>query len=471
MEGKSTREVSNEREITLNNGDEIFIRRASNKDQSRIATETNLFFKNTHLSKLHASLKLYDDYFYLKDCNSTFGTVINDEYIASESWFRLSDNDTIGFIISKPSSAIEKIVSKFDKQNTIPLKEFSDASIALSFKINTKDNCITFLPLDKDASWESEQCSSDETRGSTKDYIPLAETFDSEGNESECSHCAVKCEMDDSQPKNETDTIITIQYQDVLPNSESSSLISSAEILGSNDNNIAEGTDDVEPLIERRLSDNELSFDESLSDFSLSDLSEASTIDEDYSSEVSVDYSEAQVKNDSGSDYASSDNLSEYENDFKEAQIDGCSNWCLKDLKWIYARSFPIIHKRRELYRCQNGDSTCCQANVKFGTSDCSEIHNDLDTLEPPQYDSGDFESKSLSKKRKYDDISDSEIAESADVNKREIANPSKRVKIIQSPLAKTFAKELAKGFVYALATITALGIYGSKIASEQNGK
>ncbi|KAK6454075.1 uncharacterized protein RJT20DRAFT_65593 [Scheffersomyces xylosifermentans] len=150
--------ISNERIINIPKGQEVFVRRASDKDLSRVAWLTNLYFKNSHLSKLHAVIKNIDSSFYLKDLNSTFGTILNDSLIVSNTFLKLSSGDTIGFIISKPSATIKAVLEKYkdkkDKQ-TIPLSEFASPNVALEFKIEISDNLIKFFPQKKAINKES----------------------------------------------------------------------------------------------------------------------------------------------------------------------------------------------------------------------------------------------------------------------------------------------------------------------------
>ena len=103
--------ITNERVIMFSHGQSVPVRRSSLKQEDRIAKLTNLYFRNNHLSKEHAIIR-YDenDGFFIKDTNSTFGTVLNrDKVLIPDIEFPLKNNDEIGFIMSKPSLQIKRL--------------------------------------------------------------------------------------------------------------------------------------------------------------------------------------------------------------------------------------------------------------------------------------------------------------------------------------------------------------------------
>ncbi|ODV76959.1 uncharacterized protein CANTADRAFT_92112 [Suhomyces tanzawaensis NRRL Y-17324] len=140
--------IPNERIVALNEGEEVLIRRASTRDNSRAARITNLNFRNTHLSKSHAVLKYENASFFLKDEGSTFGTVVNNNFLLEGAWVKLVTGDTVGFIVTKPLAAIAEVTLRHADQATVPMSEFKPASLGLEFLIVISHNIIKFVPIE-----------------------------------------------------------------------------------------------------------------------------------------------------------------------------------------------------------------------------------------------------------------------------------------------------------------------------------
>lgn len=139
---------SDERIITVSHNYQVMIRRASLKDTTRIANVNNLYFKDSHLSKLHASIKLENDKLYIMDCHSTFGTVLNFDYLLPGHWHEIKSGDLVGFIISRPSASINELLDAWTEPTTkIPLTHFHNPSIGLQFKVSIIDKIIKFEPI------------------------------------------------------------------------------------------------------------------------------------------------------------------------------------------------------------------------------------------------------------------------------------------------------------------------------------
>lgn len=141
--------VPQSRWITLAEGEEISIRRASEADCSRAAARDNMFLVNSHISKHHGAIRLTKGEFYIKDNSSTFGTVLNDCFLVPGKWKCLADYDTVGFVVSRHSTSIQKIVGRFDDKttSTIPLREFGFPTVALQYKVLIDGNKLLLIPL------------------------------------------------------------------------------------------------------------------------------------------------------------------------------------------------------------------------------------------------------------------------------------------------------------------------------------
>ena len=133
----------------------IYVRRGSQRDSRRVIGRDNLNFDNSHLSKEHACFQYRNGALYVKDCGSTFGTTVNDKFIVANRWHVLESCDTIGLIVSKPSTWIAKIVEKFPDHDDIPLEEFSNPPIGLKLRFDYLDDKLKFCVVKDDRDHES----------------------------------------------------------------------------------------------------------------------------------------------------------------------------------------------------------------------------------------------------------------------------------------------------------------------------
>ncbi|KAI5969153.1 m [Candida margitis] len=142
--------ITNERILVFQDQQESHIRRVSSKGGDRVATITNLYFKNKHLSKHHATVKYEQDKgFTVEDTNSTFGTVINDTVIKHNTRHPLKDKDRLGLILSKPSSRIKDVFKKFEsdlEHKSIPLLEFDSPKISMQFDVAIDKSVLKLVP-------------------------------------------------------------------------------------------------------------------------------------------------------------------------------------------------------------------------------------------------------------------------------------------------------------------------------------
>lgn len=142
--------ISDERILLFQDQQESHVRRVSSKGGDRVSTITNLYFKNKHLSKQHATVR-YDknEGFTVEDTNSTFGTIINDAVIKHNIRQPLKDKDTLGFILSKPSLKIREVFKKFEtdlEHKNIPLSEFDLPKISMKFDVAINKSVLKLVP-------------------------------------------------------------------------------------------------------------------------------------------------------------------------------------------------------------------------------------------------------------------------------------------------------------------------------------
>lgn len=152
--------VGAERVLTFDEGQETYVRRASSKDSNRWPLLTNLNFKNTHLSKTHAIVRFRDGKFQIRDESSTFGTVINNDFLmpGEDNWADLNEGDLLGFILTKPSGSIRAVREEGgDDTQFIPLEKFKSPSLGLLFKIGVDSNTISFTPVNDIVEVEDEE--------------------------------------------------------------------------------------------------------------------------------------------------------------------------------------------------------------------------------------------------------------------------------------------------------------------------
>ncbi|KAI5954779.1 m [Candida theae] len=233
--------LTNERILVLQDGEEAHVKRVSSRGGDRVATITNLFFKNKHLSKQHATVR-YDknDGYTIEDTNSTFGTIINDSVIKHNVRHQLKNKDTLGFILSKPSSKIKEVFKAFDsdwEHKSIPLAEFDSPKVSMQFEVVINNSVLKLVPS-----------SSEETgRGSDftiEDSVTNISTFDNtesavndaesgeKSDDEDCNEAQEKKKKTkklasiviDLDKENESDKLLTKDEDEPLPTFQESSL-------------------------------------------------------------------------------------------------------------------------------------------------------------------------------------------------------------------------------------------------------
>lgn len=192
-----------DRFVNLKDGQEISVKRASERDDTREETYDNLNFRNSHLSKEHAKFRLLNGRLWVRDNGSTFGTIINRSRIVPHKWFPLDEGDIIGFIIAIPSMAITKVVRRFENQEKILLSEFGEPSIGFSLQFEVLENKVHFFPAPTAAE-------------SVDDVQETPFTVDRESSEPEVSHAfddnySSQNAFSDEETSEEAESVITLK--------------------------------------------------------------------------------------------------------------------------------------------------------------------------------------------------------------------------------------------------------------------
>lgn len=463
-----------ERLIDYNDEKLIYVRRGSQRDSRRIIGKNNLNFENSHLSKEHACLQYRDGILFIKDCGSTFGTTINDKFIVANTWHLLGLSDTIGFIVSKPSTCIAKIVKKYPSDRDIPLEEFSNPPIGLRLSFEySGDNQLKFSvvkddkdsrPLSKDESLET---NANETYDTDAYYFDdclevdkkhpkecsCAERSCTEGNEEEFECKVVETEVQLDNSHQDTD-----KQCEFVTDVETSSLDVKGTVGNSNLND-HELDLDISSTHESRVAKSEdLDDVESCSfgHFTSEIISESDLDSEsDFSSEFSNSDSNSSSNSSSSSSSSSDSSSSISESNESDPELDTSGFIGNIDLEEANDWSCRNISCSITSGSNSQGSITCGLPLAIVPVLDRTEGLLNTSHLEPYN------ENK---KKRSFDEYQ-------GDIQSSDEEHESKKIK--PSPAKdnftfKTIAKEVAKGVFYALATITALGIYGSTIDNQE---
>lgn len=551
--------ITNERVIMFSHGQSVPVRRSSLKQEDRIAKLTNLYFRNNHLSKEHAIIR-YDenDGFFIKDTNSTFGTVLNrDKVLIPDIEFPLKNNDEIGFIMSKPSLQIKKTFKSYSgSESIIPLEEFGSPQIAMKFVVDISGYFLRFVPLgtsEKNDNSEPNKellvnesfiSSQDKTR--EIDEIRKSGTEDEEGEDDEIQILDEetvrameetpfdKADEDVHDDKFDPEGLdVHEEYNSKRDESKSSNVVNEeANVLSDNTPRVTEAAvaTSVVAAVEEKDDDGELnnkelyhSSDDAPSESDIvydfdSEVDDANFIDKLSDGELfadgKVDYGDYDDYNDEVDSIYSVDNsdnhdkdeeISEtrYLNEGKEEINTSESEFDSDDYDISVLESDANINDieyHNETESEFDDDDTLNSSNQSIDDSEiCSisddsiEVVNDDEEelhvyardnyrihCAPLCYAIEDTECELLnsdcSRKRSFDEMEDDidydedTTLESAveQVNLKVPEPPRKKILTSQSKW-KTITKEVGKGLFYVLATLAALGIYGSTMTDEEN--
>lgn len=139
----------NSRVISLTNGP-VPIGRASAKDGDRSAKTSNLFIRNSHLSKSHARVWTEDKAVFLEDNGSTFGTVWNNNLLVPQKPVAIYEGDYVGFVINKPSYVVKNLLGKALSSPMVLLNKLLNPHVRLQFVVHSIDlqsETLVLLPV------------------------------------------------------------------------------------------------------------------------------------------------------------------------------------------------------------------------------------------------------------------------------------------------------------------------------------
>ncbi|RCK60748.1 hypothetical protein Cantr_08510 [Candida viswanathii] len=581
--------ITNERVIMFQHGQSVSVRRSSLKQEDRIAKLTNLYFRNNHLSKEHALIR-YDenDGFFIKDTNSTFGTVLNgSKVLVPEIEYALKNKDQVGFIMSKPSLQIKKTFKTASEESaTIPIEEFGNPPIAMNFIVDINGVVLRFVPLDTAESRKNDGADKDlltnESFVDSVDKTREIEEFRKSGTEDEddgddneiqildeetvkaieatsidkedhdVKEGSLKPESskEDHEPEKEQQEGTMIAFfsedeDDVYPTSS----INDGEAKKGSDEELAAKSkaeeDDVEDLDREYLQDS--------SDDAPSESDIVYDVDfQDRAPKMEVDFSDDEIYEDGEieyDDYQGYDGeaISVSEEEELERYEDEMERY--EDEMERYAEKMERFGDKMEAMETNDPDqgvdddrlfdSDDYDSDIQVSGSDINDNYDvdeeeaeddetlngsvsqkpyqvevfdisdgDLDAAEeedegdneddddlylysrdncriccaPLCYPIDDAESEELnsdsSRKRSFDEMEeeddedydiDYDSTESSCEYTQEVQEPPRKKTLTSESKWKSITKEIGKGLFYVLATLTALGVYGSTISSEEN--
>lgn len=463
-------EVSSLDERLIDYDDEklIYVRRGSQRDSRRVIGRDNLNFDNSHLSKEHACFQYKNGALYVKDCGSTFGTTVNDKFIVANRWHVLESCDTIGLIVSKPSTWIAKIVKKFPDHDDIPLEEFSNPPIGLKLRFDYLDDKLKFGVVrdDRDHESVSEVVPIDVSMNET--YDTDAYYFDNclevgKKHPHECA-CAERSCTEGNEDEVEPESILNNNPEDT---DKSNDFITHEEVsqLGCKDIECNADLDIHEPHLE-------VSITQEVIDAKSENLDDDESCSFGHFTSELISDSEIASDSDSLSGFSSSDSDSSSRSSSSSSSGSSSSS-SISDESEPELDTSIIIANINSDDDCADHDGWSCQNFSGFTNSNSEEstIYGLPDAIVPVLDRTGNYlnpcitsESSSAEgrKKRSFDEYQD-DIQSDEEHESKKVKLPSTEDKFT----FKSIAKEVVKGALYALATITALGVYGSTIDNQ----
>lgn len=474
LDNEVKNEVSSLDERLINYDDEklIYVRRGSQRDSRRVIGRDNLNFDNSHLSKEHACLQYKNGALYVKDCGSTFGTTVNDKFIVANKWHVLESCDTIGLIVSKPSTWIAKIVKKFPDHDDIPLEEFSNPPIGLKLRFAYLDDKLKFGVVrdDRDHESVSEVVPIDVSMNET--YDTDAYYFDNclevgKKHPHECA-CAERSCTEGNEDEVEPESKFNSNSDDT---GKSNDFITHEEVsqLDCKDIECNADLDINEPHLE-------VSITQEVIDAKSENLDDEESCSFGHFTSELISDSEIASDSDSLSGFSSSDSDSDSSSSSSSSSSSGSSSGSsISDESEPELDTSIIIANINSDDVCADHDGWSCQNFSGFtnSNSEKSTIYGLPHAIVPVLDRTGDSldpcitsESSNAEgrKKRSFDEYQD-------DIQSSDEEHESKKAKLPSTEDKFTFksiAKEVVKGALYALATITALGVYGSTIDNQE---
>ncbi|CCE82457.1 Piso0_002184 [Millerozyma farinosa CBS 7064] len=420
------RDEIKDRFVILKDGQEISVKRASERDDTREESYDNLNFRNSHLSKEHAKFRLLNGRLWVRDNGSTFGTIINGSRIVPHKWFPLNEGDIIGFIIAIPSMAITKVVRRFENQDKILLSEFGEPSIGFSLQFELSENKIHFFPA-PDAT---------ESVDDVQETPFIVERESSEPEVTNTFEEKYSCQdmFSDEEISRDVESVATLHRDSENEDFDDQSTINSTTDALLALSKVGELLRDAPPL------------DTSETNVGNTDSQRSwKSYDRNYSKGFS--------------DYGSvSDTISDSEEtpESEQGEVSDSEN-------------LSMVSSHRE------DDSDICRPCLM--TIDTHETSSSsLPEYKPSDYDQicgSKFEQnlQHVNRKRCYDDLLVSDAIADADIDTSHEPETKKR-KSLSAPsfseACRSLLKEATRGAFYVAATILAMGVYGSSLQEKQ---
>lgn len=424
--GSEKRDEIQDRFVNLKDGQEISVKRASERDDTREEKHDNLNFRNSHLSKEHAKFRLLNGRLWVRDNGSTFGTIVNGSRIVPHKWFPLDEGDIIGFIIAIPSMAITKVVRRFENQDKILLSEFGDPSIGFSVQFEVLENKVHFFPAPAAA----------EGVDDVQETPFIVERESSEPEVTNAFEDKYSCQnmFSDEEVSREVESVATLHKDSENEDFDDQSTINST-------------TDALLAL---------LKVGELLRDAPPLDTSEASIGDNDsqrswkpYDRNYSRGFSDYGLVSDTISDSEETP-----ESDQEEASDS-------ENLSMVSSYREEECDISRPCLMTIDTHETTCLSLPEYKPSDCDQIYGSK------------FEQnlQHVNRKRCYDDLLVSDSIADADIDTNNEPETKKRKRFAApsfSGACRSLLKEATRGAFYVAATILAMGVYGSSLQEKQ---
>lgn len=154
MSSECTADIpANSRVIDLTRGP-LPIGRASAKESDRSAKSSNLYIRNSHLSKAHARIWLENGSVFLEDVGSTFGTIWNNNLLVPQHPVEVFEGDTVGFVINRPSYVINTMFERALAAPMVLLDKLLNPRVLLQFVVHSIDpegKTVVLLPVNDTA--------------------------------------------------------------------------------------------------------------------------------------------------------------------------------------------------------------------------------------------------------------------------------------------------------------------------------
>lgn len=147
----------------------VVIGRALRSTSERPALLTNLYLTNNHISKYHAVVYLKDGDVFIRDTDSTFGTILNNVLLAPRTPHLLRHGDILGLVVNRPATVVQLWRTNSLLPADIPLAKVLSPLVHLEFDVDLSEDRLTLRSKNRRA---TESCLVTEVAemASTPDY-------------------------------------------------------------------------------------------------------------------------------------------------------------------------------------------------------------------------------------------------------------------------------------------------------------